>query len=217
MTAPARVGGPSPRDSSQDRDEHDRARRRTAAAERAYARRAQRAQNLRGSAAPQQLQRQAPKAPFVVMVMLVLGAGVAGIMYFSTQAAADSYRLQEAKAEQEKLTLRVEQLRREVALLESPIDLARRATEMGLVEPQNPARLRVLPDGTVEEFGKPTAPTKSTPPPPPSPEQPAGQTPPAGNQTPPAGNQTPPAGDQQTPPAGNQTPPAGNQTPPAGG
>ena len=124
------------------------------------------------------------KAPFVVLVMLVLGAGVAGIMYFSTQAAADTYRLQEARAEAERLTLQMEQLRREVALLESPTDLARRATEMGLVEPSNPARLRQNPDGSIEEFGKPSAPTKSTPAPPPSSEQPA---PPAGNQTPPAG------------------------------
>jgi len=191
MTAPARVGGPSPRDPSKDKtDTADRARRRTAGAERAYARRAQRSQNLRGGV-PTPQQRTASKAPFVVLVMLVLGAGVAGIMYFSTQAAADTYRLQEAKAEAEKLSLHVEQLRREVALLESPTDLARRAAEMGLVEPSNPARLRQNPDGSIEEFGKPSAPTKSTPPPPPSPETPA---PPAGNQTPPPGNQTPPAG-----------------------
>ncbi|RAS61650.1 hypothetical protein C8D87_10993 [Lentzea atacamensis] len=191
MTAPARVGGPSPRDPSKKTqkktEEHDRARRRTAGAERAYARRAQRAQNLRGGAAAPQ-QKQVSKAPFVVLVMLVLGAGVAGIMYFSTQAAADTYRLQEAKAEAEKLTLRMEQLRREVALLESPTDLARRAAEMGLVEPSNPARLRQNPDGSIEEFGKPSAPTRSTPAPPPSAEPPAGQ------QPPPAGNQTPPAG-----------------------
>ncbi|KOV85896.1 hypothetical protein [Nocardia sp. NRRL S-836] len=202
MTAPARVGGPSPRDPSTKRSgkgrptDQDKARRRSAAADRAYARRAQRAQNLRGgSSAPQQNQRQASKAPFVVLVMLVLVAGVAGIMYFSTQAAADSYRLQEARAEQEKLTLRVEQLRREVALLESPTDLARRATDMGLVEPSSPARLRQLPDGTVEEFGKPSAPTKSTPPPPPAPPSstpPSGTTPPAGDQA--ANTPTPPAG-----------------------
>ncbi|MET9228037.1 hypothetical protein [Lentzea sp. NPDC003310] len=195
MTAPARVGGPSPRDPSKDKSaQKDKARRRTAGAERAYARRAQRASNLRGaSAAPQQ--KQVSKAPFVVLVMLVLGAGVAGIMYFSTQAAADTYRLQEARAEAERLTLQMEQLRREVALLESPTDLARRAGEMGLVEPSNPARLRQNPDGSIEEFGKPSPATKSTPPPPPSsepPPPPAGQNPPAGQQ-PPAG-QTPPAG-----------------------
>ncbi len=196
--APARVGGSSPRDPSQrpsqaKAEENDKARRRTAGAERAYARRAQRAQNLRGGAAVPQ-QKAISKAPFVVLVMLVLGAGVAGIMYFSTQAAADTYRLQEARAEAEKLTLRMEQLRREVALLESPTDLSRRAAEMGLVEPSNPARLRQNPDGSIEEFGKPSAPTKSTPPPPPSPETPA---PPAGQQ-PPAGNQQ----QGQTPPAG---------------
>ncbi|MGW6446187.1 hypothetical protein [Lentzea sp. NPDC055074] len=194
MTAPARVGGSSPRDPSKDKAEQkDKARRRSAGAERAYARRAQRASNLRGGAASPQ-QKVASKAPFVVLVMLVLGAGVAGIMYFSTQAAADTYRLQEARAEAERLTLQMEQLRREVALLESPTDLARRAGEMGLVAPTNPARLRQNPDGSIEEFGKPSAPTKSTPPPPPSsepPPPPAGQTPPAGQ--PPAG-QTPPAG-----------------------
>ena len=94
MTAPARVGGSSPRDPSRKKkaEDQDKARRRSAGAERAYARRAQRAQNLRGgSAAPQA--KQVSKAPFVVLVMLVLGAGVAGIMYFSTQAAADTYRL----------------------------------------------------------------------------------------------------------------------------
>jgi hypothetical protein len=193
--APARVGEPSPREPSKKNrvDERDRARRRTAGAERAYARRAQRAQNLRGgTTAP--AQKQVAKAPFVVLVMLVLGAGVAGIMYFSTQAAADTYRLQEAKAEAERLTLQTEQLRREVALLESPTDLARRAAEMGLVEPSNPARLRQNPDGSIEEFGKPSAPTKSTPPPPPPPPSSETAVPPAGNQPPPAGNQPPPAG-----------------------
>lgn len=180
MTAPARVGGPSPRDPSEDRREQkDKARRRTAGAERAYARRAQRSQNLRGGTASPQ-QKAVSKAPFVVLVMLVLGAGVAGIMYFSTQAAADTYRLQEARAEAEKLTLQMEQLRREVALLESPTDLARRAGEMGLVEPSNPARLRQNPDGSIEEFGKPSAPTRSTPQAPAAQETPAGQTPPAG-------------------------------------
>ncbi|SDG31630.1 hypothetical protein SAMN05216553_10785 [Lentzea fradiae] len=214
MTAPARVGGSSPRDPSRKKTaDKDKVRRRTAGAERAYARRAQRAQNLRGGAsAPQP--KHVSKAPFVVLVMLVLGAGIAGIMYFSTQAAADTYRLQEARSEAEKLTLQMEQLRREVALLESPTDLARRATEMGLVEPSNPARLRQNPDGSIEEFGKPSAPTKSTSPPPP-------ETPPAGEQQ----GQTPPAGEQgQTPPAGEQqqgqAPPGGEQqgqTPPAGG
>ncbi|SDL76482.1 hypothetical protein SAMN04488074_113104 [Lentzea albidocapillata subsp. violacea] len=184
MTAPARVGGPSPRDPSKDKAaQNDKARRRTAGAERAYARRAQRASNLRGgSASPQQ--KAVSKAPFVVLVMLVLGAGIAGIMYFSTQAAADTYRLQEARAEAERLTLQMEQLRREVALLESPTDLARRASEMGLVQPSNPARLRQNPDGSIEEFGKPSAPTRSTAAPPPAPETPA---PPDAGTTPPAG------------------------------
>jgi len=224
--APAHVGEPSPRDGSQQdkKSDADRARRRSAAAERALARRAQRAQNLRGrSSAQQRSAGPAPKAPFVLMVMVVLGVGLAGIMYLSTQAAADSYRLAEARAEAEKLTLRVEQLRQDVALLESPTELAKRAAELGLVLPPDPARLRQNPDGSVEVFGKPSAAPKPAPPssaaPPPSSPPPA--TPPADNQQqqPPAqGQQQPPAqGEQQQPPAqdpaqGAQPPAQGQQT-----
>lgn len=217
MTAPARTGGgasSSPR-SSKPRERSLKAvpaeRRRSAAAERAYARRDRRTSAKRGPAVTRQ-PAVAPKAPFVVMVMVVLGVGIAAIMWLATQATADSYRLQDARAEETRLARQVEQLRREVALAESPPSLADAAGKLGLVPAGDPARLRQLPDGSVEVHGKPSAvqppPTSSsaTPPsgqPEPSTQQPTTQQPPAQGQT----------GQEQTgQEAGGQQPPAQGQT-----
>ncbi|XVS63052.1 hypothetical protein ACQPYE_33060 [Actinosynnema sp. CA-299493] len=205
MTAPARTGGggSSPARSAKPRERSLKAvpaeRRRSAAAERAYARRAQRTSSKRRPAVTRQ-PAAAPKAPFVVMVMVVLGVGIAAIMWLATQATADSYRLQDARAEETRLARQVEQLRQEVALAESPPGLADAATKLGLVPAGDPARLRQLPDGSIEVYGKPSA---VQPPPPPTTSS---TTPPA--QTP-TGQQPPPA---QTPPG--QQPPAGQQPPP---
>ncbi|WP_158843041.1 hypothetical protein [Saccharothrix deserti] len=162
MTAPARTGGgvPSPARPAKPRERALKAvpteRRRSPAAERAYARRAQRASASRGTAVTRQPM-PAPKAPFVVMVMIVLGVGLTAIMWLSTQATADSYRLQDARAEETRLARQVEQLRQEVALAESPLELAEAAAKLGLVPAGDPARLRQLPDGSVEVYGKPSA------------------------------------------------------------
>lgn len=205
MTAPARVGDPStPSPGRQDKSRSLKAvpertgRSRSPAAERAYARRAQRTQNLRG-AVPQRQPGTTPKAPFVVMVMVVLVAGIAAIMWLSTQAAADSYQLQDAHTQATNLSRQVEQLRQEVALAESPTELAKAAAKLGLVLAGDPAKLRQLPDGTVEVYGKPSA--VEAPAPPPTASPPAGppvQPPPADQQPPPADQQ------QQQPPADQQ-------------
>ncbi|MFD0200834.1 MULTISPECIES: hypothetical protein [Saccharothrix] len=212
MTAPARTGGgvPSPARSSKPRERSLKAvpaeRRRSAAAERAYARRAQRTSPKRGPAVTRQ-QAVAPKAPFVVMVMVVLGVGIAAIMWLATQATADSYRLQDARAEETRLARQVDQLRREVALAESPASLADAAAKLGLVPAGDPARLRQLPDGTVEVYGKPSA---VQPPPPPT----------SSSATPPAQGEQPAQGQTTQPPAQGQDEAAqqagGGQTPPQG-
>lgn len=200
MTAPARTGGssPYPAKPAKPRERALRAvppeRRRSAAVERAYARRAQRSSPGRAvtrQSAP------TPKAPFVVMVMVVLGLGIAAIMWLSTQATADSYRLQDARAEETRLARQVEQLRREVALAESPLALASAAAELGLVPVGDPARLRRLADGTVEVHGTPSA----VEPPPPS----TTSTAPTTTTTAPTTTTTPPAGEgQQAPPEQGQ-------------
>lgn len=181
MTAPARAGGGVPSIPAKPAKPRERAlkavpaeRRRSPAVERAYARRAQRSSS-RGPAVTRQPV-VTPKAPFVVMVMIVLGVGITAIMWLSTQATADSYRLQDARAEETRLALQVEQLRQEVALAESPLQLAEAAAKLGLIPAGDPARLRQLPDGTVEVYGKPSA---VQPPPPPTPSTTAQPTPPA--------------------------------------
>jgi hypothetical protein len=220
MTAPARTGGgvPSPARTAKPRERALKAvpaeRRRSPAAERAYARRAQRS-SARGPAVTRQPV-VAPKAPFVVMVMIVLGVGITAIMWLSTQATADSYRLQDARAEKTRLARQVEQLRQEVALAESPLNLAEAAAKLGMLPAGDPARLRKLPDGTVEVYGKPSA---VQPPPPPASATPPVENQPAQNQA--AQNQPDQQqnqqNQQQTPPDQAVSPPAGQATePPAG-
>ena len=212
MTAPARAGGTSPNPRPRPEQPRERAlksvpapagspRSRSAATERAYARRAQRNQNLRGGATAAPQRSTVSKAPFVIMVMAMLIVGLAAIMWLSTQAAADSYKLQEAHNQATQLSLRVEQLRQEVALAESPTKLAEAAAKLGLVLAGDPAKLKQLPDGTVEVYGKPSAVEAPAPPPPPST---APSTPPPST----AGSTPPPSGEQQTPAdQQNQQPP----------
>jgi hypothetical protein len=212
MTAPARTGGgvPSSSRSAKPRERALKAvpgeRRRSAAAERAYARRAQRSSSKRGPAVTRQ-PTVAPKAPFVVMVMIVLGVGIAAIMWLSTQATADSYRLQDARAEETRLARQVEQLRREVALAESPPSLADAAAKLGLVPAGDPARLRQPPDGSVEVYGRASA----VQPPPPS-TSPSTAPPTSQSSPPPAQGQA--TQGQATPGQTGQE--AGGQQPPQG-
>jgi hypothetical protein len=119
----------------------------------------------------------APKAPFVIMVMAVLVTGLAAILWLSTQAATDSYRLETARKQSSDLSYRVEQLRREVAEMDSAPSLARRAQELGLVPAGDPARLVVRPDGSVTVYGKPSQAKAPPTPPPVAPAAPPAQPP----------------------------------------
>ncbi|HEX2296921.1 MAG TPA: hypothetical protein VHH34_00135, partial [Pseudonocardiaceae bacterium] len=86
---------------------------RSAAVQRAYARRAQRT----GTARTAQAQHIAAtsRAPFVVLVMALLSAALVATLWLSTAAAADSYRLHNARESARNLSERAEQLGREVA------------------------------------------------------------------------------------------------------
>ncbi|MEV0681331.1 hypothetical protein AB0I60_32910 [Actinosynnema sp. NPDC050436] len=208
MTAPARSNGvpSSPAKPRERALKSVPARSRSAAAERAYARRAQRSAPARKPAVTRRPS-VAPKAPFVVMVMVVLGVGIAAIMWLSTQAAADSYRLQDARAEETGLARQVEQLRQEVALAESPLKLAEAAAKLGLVPAGDPARLKQLPDGSVELYGKPSEAK--------APEPPPAETPPAQDGQPDPNAQQPPTQAGQPDPNAQQPGQDGQQA--AGG
>ncbi|MGH4027093.1 MAG: septum formation initiator, partial [Pseudonocardiaceae bacterium] len=93
--------------------------------------------------------------PFVVLVMVLLSVALVATLWLSTAAAADSYRLQNARESTRDLTERSEQLGREVATLETAPELARRARELGMVPAGDPARLVTGPDGAVVVVGEP--------------------------------------------------------------
>jgi hypothetical protein len=132
------------------------ARSRTAAAQRAYAKRAQREGRRIERPVEEELDRGAGRASFVVLIIVVLAVGVASTLWLSTQAIADSYRLDQAKEEADHLAERAAELQREVTEAESAASLAERAKAMGMIPAGDPARLIVQPDGTVVVVGEPT-------------------------------------------------------------
>jgi cell division protein FtsL len=141
-------------------------RRRSAAAERAYARRAQRT----GRRAPGKGQEQrseqhiASRVSFVMLVIGLLTVGVVATLWLSTQAIQDSYRLDRAKRAATELAERAQLLQREVAYLESASRLAEEAAKAGMVESGDPAHLVVGPDGKTTVVGQPTPAKPATPP-----------------------------------------------------
>ena len=197
MTAPARVGGSSSRgrtsqsrrkaaaaaaatteapESTTEAPPRTERRPRTAAAERAYARRAQRegravGEPVRRGPRPKAERGTASRASFVMLVMGLLVAGVITTLWLSTQAIADSYRLDQAKKAATELAERSEVLEREVAGLQAASTLADMAAKLGMVPAGDPARLIVGPDGKVTVVGDPK-PVLTTPAPPPTPTDP---------------------------------------------
>lgn len=141
---------------------------RSAAAQRAYARRAQREGRPHERAAGQ-ADSATGRASFVVLIIVLLVVGVAATLWLSTQAIADSYRLEEAKKQATDLAEHAAELQREVTKAESASALAEQARQMGMVPAGDPARLIVQPDGTVVVVGEPKPAQTSAPPAPPAP------------------------------------------------
>ncbi|MGH3823706.1 MAG: hypothetical protein ACRDRA_12895 [Pseudonocardiaceae bacterium] len=98
---------------------------------------------------------EAGRAPFVMLVMVILGTGLVATLWLSTAATADSYHLQSARKNARNLTERSESLARQVATLETAPELARRARSLGMVPAGDAARLVVRPDGGVVVIGAP--------------------------------------------------------------
>ena len=164
------------------------AQQRTAAAERAYARRAQRADLVRGQetearpARKLRLRWPRSRASFVLIVMTLLAAGVITTLLLSTQAIADSYRLEQIKQENAALAEQSEQLQQDVTTADAASSLAARAKALGMVPSNEPAHLVQNADGTVTVVGKPE---KANAPAAPAPSTPAPAPPPSTSPTPP--------------------------------
>ncbi|WP_116040924.1 hypothetical protein [Amycolatopsis palatopharyngis] len=174
------------------RSQRQPAQQRTTAAERAYARRAQRAelsqQDTRAVGELVRARKWLPRlrgprsrASFVVMMMCLLAAGVATTLWLSTQAIADTYRLDELNENNARLLERKEQLQQQVTSQESATALAERAKALGMVPAVDPGWLVVEPDGSVRVVGDPKkAEKKAAATAPPAPDS-SSDDPPAGN------------------------------------
>lgn len=92
-------------------------------------------------------------APFVLLIMVLLTCGLVATLGLSTAAAADSYRLDEARGVARDLTEQSERLHREVEAARSAPALAAAASAQGLVPAGNPAVLLVAPDGSTRVIG----------------------------------------------------------------
>ncbi|MPY83911.1 MAG: hypothetical protein GEV00_11450 [Actinophytocola sp.] len=139
---------------------------RSSAAQKAYARRAQRtaavdhvehgrSATATGVGSLLRVRLPRSRASFVLLVMALLATGVVLTMWLSTQAIADSYRLERMRTETARLAERADQLQRQVAQEESVTTLATRAEQLGMVQSGNPARIVVSENGKRTLVGKP--------------------------------------------------------------
>lgn len=101
----------------------------------------------------------ARKAPFVVVVMVMLSIGLVGLIVMSTVLQSQSFEAASLNRQANALEIQQQSLAREVDELLSPASVARRALVFSMVPNTNPAFLR-LSDGKV--LGKPEPATRGS-------------------------------------------------------
>lgn len=95
----------------------------------------------------------APRAPFAALVLVILGAGVVGLLMFNTQMQQASFRATELADRAQTLAAQRQALDMELERLRDPQRLAGAGRQLGMVVPPVPLFLR-LSDGVV--LGVPT-------------------------------------------------------------
>jgi hypothetical protein len=98
-----------------------------------------------------------PRAPFVVLVLLVLGAGLVGLLLLNTGLQQGSFELRDLQREARQLRDQQAALAQEVARRSTPDELAERAAALGMVPATSREYLvlevSAVADGTHEEDG----------------------------------------------------------------
>jgi hypothetical protein len=89
-----------------------------------------------------------PRAPFVALVLVVVVAGVLGILLLNTKINENAFRLANLHDQQSSLDQQEQQLSQQLARDESPNSLAAAALRLGLVQAGTPAYIQ-MPDGRV--------------------------------------------------------------------
>lgn len=93
----------------------------------------------------------AARTPFVLLVVLILGAGLLGLLLLNAAVNQGSFRLSKLEKQTDELTDEQQALQQEVDSYSAPGALEKRARDLGLVPGGTPAFLEH--DGTVK--GKP--------------------------------------------------------------
>lgn len=88
----------------------------------------------------------APRAPFVVLVLGIVIAGVVGILVLNTKINTNQFELYKLQQEQKSLDIQQDQLEKEIAQQEAPGTLAGQAPGYNMKPPSKPPTFIVLPD-----------------------------------------------------------------------
>ncbi len=107
------------------------------------------------------------RAPFVVVLIVLLAGGIAGVLYLTTVSDEAGMRTSTARSATTDLRLQIEALQRDVAMLDATPRIADAATKLGMVPAGDSAMLMVNGSGAGSLIGEPSA-VPSPPPPAPS-------------------------------------------------
>lgn len=102
----------------------------------------------------------APRAPFVALVLVVVVAGVLGILLINTKINENAFKLSHLQDKQTDLDRQEQQLNAQLANQQAPNNLAAQAAKLGLVPAGTPAFIQ-LPDGRVIGVPQPATSTPS--------------------------------------------------------
>ena len=80
-----------------------------------------------------------PRAPFVLLIVGLLGGALVSLLLLNTVLAKDAFTLGELQQSNKLLSQQRQQLQEDIAREESPANLAQRAKALGMVEPTRPA------------------------------------------------------------------------------
>lgn len=83
----------------------------------------------------------APRVPFVALVVLVLSAGLVGLLVLNTSLQQGAYKVTALKQTSADLALRQQNLELQVSALESPHRISRQAVRLGMVANESPTFL----------------------------------------------------------------------------
>lgn len=89
-----------------------------------------------------------PRAPFVALVVVVLAAGLLGLLYLNTVIARNAFSLRDLTQTNDQMVLNKQVLEQQLATKQAPQNLAAQARKLGMVPAGAPGFIQ-LPSGAV--------------------------------------------------------------------